>query len=137
MSLSQCVFVCLFRGFTPYLRPIFTQQPQGEITSYSPTQLCFLSVSTTTGGMSHHVYPPARKTERARGRRSSGGRWRRYTKECVCKTHTVTHFCMWNNHAGMHEALQTAKTHRVTGTGVTDIRACSHYQEHCQHATEG
>ena len=31
-----CVFVCLFWGFTPYLRPIFTQQPQGEITSYSP-----------------------------------------------------------------------------------------------------
>lgn len=54
--------------------------------------------------------------------------------ECVYKTHTFTHLCMRNNPAGMHEALQIAKTHRVTVTGVTGIRA--HYQEHYQHATE-
>lgn len=117
VSVSVCVFVCLFWGFTPYLRPIFTQQPQGEITSYSPAQLCFLSVSTTTGGMSHHVYLPARKTESERKKRQRREMEKIHLGWSVYTTQTLTALtllCRWNKHTGMHKALQNAKRQRVT-----------------------
>lgn len=66
----MCVCLCLFWGFTSYLRPIFTQQPQGEITSFSPTQLCFLNVSMTTAGTTHRVYPSAHKAESREGKKN-------------------------------------------------------------------
>lgn len=68
----MCVCLCLFWGFTSYLRPIFTQQPQGEITSFSPTQLCFLNVSMTTAGTTHRVYPSAHKAESREGKKKPG-----------------------------------------------------------------
>lgn len=68
VRVGVCVCLCLFWGFTSYLRPIFTQQPQGEITSFSPTQLCFLNVSMATAGTSHRVYPSARERERREGK---------------------------------------------------------------------
>ncbi len=105
VCVSVCVFVCLFWGFTPYLRPIFTQQPQGEITSYSPAQLCFLSVSTTTSGMSHHVYPPARKTESERRKKQRREMEKIHLGLSVYTRLSLLHTCV----CGMHKALQIAK----------------------------
>lgn len=128
---SRCVrvsrvFVCPFWGFTPYLRPIFTQQPQGEITSYSPTQLCFLSVSMATRGMSHHVYLPDGKIrEQEEEEVALGDGEDTLGLECAYEadTYALTLLCIWNNQTRMHETQSYCRY-------VTAVRVCSLHQEH-------